>query len=85
MVGLSSFCKKALGRGPLDRAGSHIQHPIETKETLRRNMPSARAKAFSLTFVAAWTKVRHLAGRDPPVLLLVLKKDKEQQINDLLL
>jgi hypothetical protein len=48
-------------------------------------MPSARAKAFSLTFVAAWTKVRHLAGRDPPVLLLVLKKDKEQQINDLLL
>jgi len=23
-----------------------------------------------LTFVAAWTKVRRLAGRDPPVLIL---------------
>ena len=38
-----------------------------------------------LTFVAAWTKVRRLAGRDPPVLFLVLKKDNEQQIDDLLL
>jgi hypothetical protein len=38
-----------------------------------------------LTFVAAWTKVRRLAGRDPPVLLLVWKKDKAQQILDLLL
>ena len=37
-----------------------------------------------LTFVAAWTKVRRMAGRDPPVLPLVFKKDiKEQQINAL--
>jgi len=35
-----------------------------------------------LTFVAAWTKVRRLAGRDP--LFLFLKKDKAQQIDDLL-
>jgi hypothetical protein len=27
-----------------------------------------------LTFVAAWAKVRRLAGRDPPVLLLVFNK-----------
>jgi hypothetical protein len=37
-----------------------------------------------LTFVAAWTKVRRQAGRDPQVLLLVLKKDKAQQIINLL-
>jgi hypothetical protein len=35
-------------------------------------MPSARSKAFLLTFVAAWTKVRRLAGRNPPVFLLDL-------------
>jgi len=33
-------------------------------------MPSARRKAFLLTFVAAWAKVRRLAGRDPPIFVL---------------
>ena len=40
-------------------------------------MPSARRKAFLLTFVAAWTKVRRLAGRDPPVLLLVFGSNQK--------
>jgi len=40
-------------------------------------MPSARRKAFLLTFVAAWTKVRRLAGRDPPILLLTPEKKNE--------
>jgi hypothetical protein len=31
-----------------------------------------KEKGFLLTFVAAWTKVRRLAGRTPPVLLLLL-------------
>jgi hypothetical protein len=49
-------------------------------------MPSARRKAFLLTFVAVWTKVRRLAGRAPPVWLLrISTKEKGQQINHLLL
>ena len=48
MVGLSSCCKKALQRGPLERAGSHIQQPIEAKETRQRDMPSARRRQFCL-------------------------------------
>ena len=36
-----------------------------------------------LTFVAAWTKVRRLAGRDPPVSFLRIK-ERGQQINPLL-
>ena len=57
---------------PLQRAGllstvviGYLRNPAE-------EMPSARRKAFLLTFVAAWTKVRRLAGRTPPVLLLLL-------------
>jgi hypothetical protein len=29
-----------------------------------------KEQAFLLTFVAAWTKVRRLAGRKPPILIL---------------
>jgi hypothetical protein len=35
-------------------------------------MPSARRKAFLLTFVAAWTKVRRLAVRELPTLSFCL-------------
>ncbi len=46
--GYLSCCKKALQRGPLNRAGFHIQQPIENTETRRRNMPSARRRHFCL-------------------------------------
>jgi hypothetical protein len=41
-------------------------------------MPSARSKAFLLTFVAAWAKVRRLAVREPPVQFLVSIKEIER-------
>ena len=43
-------------------------------------MPSARSKALLLTFVAAWTKVRRMAGRDPPILFLFLNKNKPNRL-----
>jgi hypothetical protein len=49
-------------------------------------MPSARRQALFAYFLSPpGQKVRRLAGRDPPVLLLsISKKDKGQQINHLL-
>jgi len=35
-----------------------------------------------LTFVAVWTKVRRLAGRDPPVLQLIKNKIKDLRSPD---
>jgi hypothetical protein len=44
-------------------------------------MLSARRKAFLLTFVAAWTKVRRLAGRDAPVLILKVSRKRKRATN----
>ena len=67
--GFASCCKKALQRGPLNRAGSHIQQPIEARETMQRNMPSARRRHFCLLL---------LPGRDPPVLPVFDNQPKSQ-------
>jgi hypothetical protein len=44
-------------------------------------MLSARRKAFLLTFVAAWTKVRRLAGSDAPVLILKVSRKRKRATN----
>ena len=44
----SSCCKRTLERGPLERAGFHIQQPIEAKEIWQRSMPSARRRHFCI-------------------------------------
>ncbi len=57
--------------------------PFKTTETRQRRCPPQGEGIFA--YFCCRTKVRRLAGRDPPVLPLVLKKDQEQQINGLLL
>jgi hypothetical protein len=83
MVGLSSCCKKALERGPLERAGSHIQHPIEAKETMQRNMPSARSLGAFAQFCRRMDKSTSAGGPRPAGAVFALKKDGEQQFKNL--
>ena len=77
MANLRSCCRvvyllaarKYYRKAPLNRAGFHTHRPVETTETMRKNMPSAR-RTGTFAYFCGRAKVWRSAVREPPVLIL---------------